>query len=72
MFSTKYRAPCLTPAVRARLYPYLSGVSANCHQGSTADHVHLALRLHRTRTIAFVVERLKTSTSKRLKAAIQN
>ena len=35
--------------------------------GGTGDHVHLAIRLSRTTTIAGLVEELKTSSSKWLK-----
>ena len=35
--------------------------------GGVADHVHLALRISRTITVAHLVEKLKTSSSKWLK-----
>jgi putative transposase len=51
---------------------YLATVGRNagceCYRvGGVADHVHLAIRLSRTTTIADLVENLKTSSSKWLK-----
>ncbi|MCB1093912.1 MAG: IS200/IS605 family transposase [Verrucomicrobiae bacterium] len=72
VFSTKDRAPLLDPAVRPALHAYLATVSrnANCEcfrVGGVADHVHLAIRLSRTITMAQLIEELKTSSSKWLK-----
>ena len=59
--------------VRPRLHAYLATVARNagceCYRaGGVTDHVHLAIRLSRTLTIAALVEELKTSSSKWLKA----
>lgn len=72
VFSTKDRAPCLGPSVRPPLHAYLATVARNagceCYRaGGVADHVHLAILLSRTLTIAGLVEELKTSSSKWLK-----
>ena len=72
IFSTKDRFPCLDLVTRQNLHAYLGTVSRNskCETyrvGGTADHVHLAVRLCRTVTIAELVEELKTSSSKWLK-----
>jgi len=72
VFSTKDRAPLLSPEVRPDLYAYLATVARNanceCYRvGGVADHVHFAIRLSRTTTIAALVEELKTSSSKWLK-----
>lgn len=72
IFSTKDRYPCLGPSTRPRLHAYLATVARNfkCEAyrvGGPGDHVHLALRLSRTNTIAGLVEELKTSSSKWLK-----
>ena len=72
VFSTKDRAPALDVAVRPALHAYLATVARNagceCYQaGGVADHVHLAIRLSRTTTIADLVGKLKTSPSKWLK-----
>jgi REP element-mobilizing transposase RayT len=72
IFSTKNRMPVLDSEVRAPLHAYLATVARNagcdCYRaGGVADHVHLAVRLSRTVTIAHLVEELKTSSSKWLK-----
>jgi REP element-mobilizing transposase RayT len=72
VFSTKDRAPVLDPVVRPALHAYLATVARNvdceCFRVcGVADHVHLAVRLSRTITMAQVIEELKTSSSKWLK-----
>lgn len=72
IFSTKDRCPCLGSAVRPSLHAYLATVARNtgceCYRaGGFTDHVHLAVRLSRTLSIAGLVEELKTSSSKWLK-----
>ena len=72
VFSTKDRAPLLATSVRPHLYAYLATVARNagceCYRaGGVADHVHLAIRLARTITIATLIEELKTSSSHWLK-----
>jgi REP element-mobilizing transposase RayT len=72
IFSTKDRAPVLTPAIRAELHPYLAVVlrDNDCPSlkvGGVADHVHLFFGLSRTLTVAKVVEIVKTSSSKWIK-----
>ena len=72
VFSTKDRTPVLDPAVRPALQAYLATVARNvdceCFRvGGVADHVHLAVRISRTITMAQLIEELKTSSSKWLK-----
>ena len=72
IFSTKERLPCLNPTLRPKLHAYLATVARNagceCYRaGGVADHVHLAIRLSRTITIANLMEELKTSSSAWLK-----
>lgn len=72
VFSTKHREPCLATPVRAPLWAYLATLAAQtgclCHRvGGTADHVHLAVKLARTVSVAALVEELKTESSKWLK-----
>ena len=72
VFSTKDRAPVLYVAVRPALHAYLATVARNvdceCFRvGGVADHVHLAVRLSRTITMAQLIEELKTSSSNWLK-----
>ncbi len=69
IFSTKERRPFLDPDTRPNLHAYLATVARNagceCYRaGGVADHVHLAIRLSRTLTIADLVENLKTASSK--------
>ena len=72
IFSTKDRTPNLTDETLPSLHAYLATVSRNAkceciRVGGVADHVHMAIRLSRTETIADLVEELKTSSSKWLK-----
>ena len=72
IFSTKERCAALDTETRPKLHSYLATVARNvgceCYwTGGVADHVHLAIRLSRTLTIADLVEKLKTSSSKWLK-----
>ncbi len=67
-FSTKGRTPYISAKLRPDLHAYLATVARNagceCYRvGGVADHVHLAMRLSRTLTIAALVEELKTSSS---------
>ncbi len=69
VFSTKDRQPLISPDLCGKLHAYLIGVLRNLdcpsiQVGGTDDHVHLLLVLSRTRTIAGVVEEVKTSSSK--------
>jgi putative transposase len=72
VFSTKDRAAVLDARLRPALHAYLATVARNldceCFRvGGVADHVHLAVRLSRTITMAKLIEELKTSSSKWLK-----
>lgn len=72
VFSTKDRVPVLADAVRGDLFAYLATVARNggceCYRvGGDADHVHLAVGLSRTITVAALIEELKTSSSQWLK-----
>jgi putative transposase len=72
IFSTKDRAPIINSSVCPALHAYLATVARNagceCYRvGGVADHVHLAIRLSRTITIAHLVVELKTSSSKWIK-----
>lgn len=76
IFSTKDRLPLLDDAVCPALHAYLATIARNfgceCYRvGGVADHVHLAIRLDRTKTVAKVVEELKASSSKWLKSQSQ-
>jgi putative transposase len=73
VFSTKDRVPYLADDVRLQVHAYLAGVVRNtkseCYRvGGTDDHVHLAIRLHRTVSVSDLIEDLKTGSSKWIKA----
>ena len=73
IFSTKDRRALLDRDTRPKLHAYLATVARNtgceCHRaGGEADHVHLAIRLSRTLTVAALVENLKTTSSRWLKS----
>jgi putative transposase len=73
VFSTKHRRPFLeTPELRGVMTGYMVGILRNikCPSlviGAVADHVHILCSLHRTLTIAQLVEEIKTSSSVRIK-----
>src|SRR5262245_24244227 len=73
VFSTKNRAPFLRDEnIRKELNAYLSTVLENmgCPAiviGCIADHIHILSLLSLTRTMADIIEEIKTSTSKWIK-----
>jgi REP element-mobilizing transposase RayT len=72
VFSTKNREPWIRPPVESELYAYGTTVLRNegcaaLAMNGTADHIHVLFHLSRVKTIADVVEVLKTSTSKWIK-----
>ncbi|MGD9648591.1 MAG: IS200/IS605 family transposase [Pirellulales bacterium] len=73
VFSTKNRQPFLRRAdVRDTMTGYLVGTLRNIEcpsliVGVVEDHVHILCNLHRTVSIAHLVEQLKTNSSARIK-----
>jgi putative transposase len=72
VWSTKDRHPWLTPGIREETHAFLAGAvrRLDCEAyrvGGVADHVHIALRLSRTLSVADVVKDVKTASSKWLK-----
>ena len=72
VFSTKNREPLLQKDVRKNVHAYLSGVvrKNGCEAyrvGGVSDHVHLAVRLSRTITVADLVKEIKSASSKWMK-----
>jgi len=72
VFSTKHHHPLISPDIRKALQAYTTGIIAK--MGSYAeeiyanqDHVHILITLPRTMTIADIVSKIKTSSSKWLK-----
>jgi REP element-mobilizing transposase RayT len=73
VFSTKDRRPLIQPEIEPELYPYLATVcrGRDCPSlaiDGTEDHVHLFGRLGRRACVAAVVEEVKTTSSKWIKA----
>ena len=73
IFSTRDRQPWLDDELRSPLYKYLATVvrklGCACPRvGGMADHVHLAIQLSRTMTIAELVKEIKISSSKWIKS----
>ncbi len=72
VFSTKDRHPYFERSILPPLHAYLATVARNAgceclRVGGTEDHVHLAIQFSRTLTVAALVEKLKTTSSKWLK-----
>jgi len=73
IFSTKHREPLIVPEVRPRLHAYIVGIlenlkSPSLQTGGVADHVHVLFALGRTISQADLVEEVKRSSSKWMKA----
>jgi len=72
VFSTKERVPFLVEEDLPRHHSYMAGIVCNkgceCYRvGGVSDHVHLAVRLSRTISIADLVQPVKTSLTAWLK-----
>jgi len=73
IFSTKHREPLIGPEIRPRLHAYMVGIldklkSPSLQTGGVADHVHTLFILGRTISQADLVEEVKKSSSKWMKA----
>lgn len=73
IFSTKHREALIGPDIRTRLHGYLVGIldnlkSPSLQTGGVADHVHILFALGRTISQAELVEEVKKSSSKWMKA----
>jgi len=73
IFSTKNREPLIAPEIRPRLHAYLVGIldnlkSPSLRTGGVADHVHILFALGRTISQADLIEEVKKSSSKWMKA----
>lgn len=72
IWSTKDRHPWLELGPREKTHAFLAGAvrRMDCEAyrvGGVADHVHLAVRLSRTLSVADLVKEVKTASSKWLK-----
>jgi putative transposase len=68
VFSTKDRAPVITPPWRLRLHHYIGGTIRGLggfpeEVGGVADHVHLLIGLKATHCLADVMRELKKASS---------
>jgi REP element-mobilizing transposase RayT len=73
VFSTKNREPFINQTIQDRLHGYILGILSqmkcpSIQTGGVADHVHILFVLGRTTTQAEVVEEVKKSSSKWMKA----
>ena len=73
IFSTKDREPWLDLNVRPRMHAYLATIcrdvgSEFVHVGGVADHVHIVTTLPRTLSQAQLIEQIKKTSSKWIKA----
>jgi REP element-mobilizing transposase RayT len=69
VFSTKDRAPDLSPELAGRLFPYMGGIikelkGAPLIINGPADHVHLLLSMPATTSMADLLRVLKTNSSR--------
>ena len=69
IFSTKGRAPDLSPELAHRLFPYMGGIVRECKGtalivNGPADHVHLLLSIPATISIAGMLRVLKANSSR--------
>jgi REP element-mobilizing transposase RayT len=72
IWSTKDRHQWLSPDIREQTHAFLAGAvrHMDCQAyrvGGVADHVHLAVRLSRTLSVADLVKEVKLASSKWLK-----
>lgn len=73
LFSTKFRHPWLNAELRPMLHAYMTGTvraleGCECYRvNGVEDHVHLAIRLSRTVTIADLAKHVKANSSRRIK-----
>ena len=72
VFTTKYRVELINDEIRSELHSYLVGTLASLNSYTyelyaNPDHVHILCTLPRTMTMANLVSKIKTSTSKWIK-----
>ncbi len=72
IFSTKNRARFIDAEIEDELYPYLASICRACDSpshavGGVEDHVHIALTLGRSISVAKLLAEIKASSSKWIK-----
>lgn len=71
-FSTKKRQPLIHDSISQSLHAYMASILKNMDSpaviiNSMPDHIHILLRMSKTRTMADLVEEIKKSSSKWIK-----
>ena len=69
IFSTKQRAPLITPEIRSDLFAHLGGIVREMHAtaliiNGTCDHVHMLVRIRPNQSIAEIARVIKTNSCK--------
>ena len=73
VFSTKHRAGLIAPEIEADLFAFMAGVLKNHDSrllaaNGTDNHVHLLISQSKKIALSFLIQELKKSTSKWIKA----
>ncbi len=73
VFSPKYRKPCMIKSGREALFRYIWGILKNnrCHLyriNGVDDHLHILTHLHPSVSLASLVQEIKISSNKFIKA----
>lgn len=69
IFSTKERLNLIPESIRPRLWAYIGGIAKNVNAraiavGGTSNHLHLLLSMPSTVTVAEVIQKIKTNSSR--------
>src|SRR6266851_8346100 len=72
IFSTKNRAPLITPDIEAELFAYMGGILKNNESrlldaGGTADHVHLLISQSKNVALSALMKDVKKDSSSWIK-----
>lgn len=68
VWSTKYREPCLTPAIRTAVFRYIGGILRSKRgrllaAGGWTDHIHLYIELPAGIALATLISEIKASST---------
>ena len=69
IFSTKNRSPCISKGWETRLHEYMGGIIRQLGGvaeiiGGTSDHIHILISLKATHTVAEIMRKLKSNSTK--------
>ncbi len=72
VFSTKNRAPLITPDIEPRLHAYMRGIAKNhespvISMNGTSDHVHMLISMSKKIAVATLMEEVKRDSSSWIK-----